>query len=190
VLIRAVEWIRRHRAPGESRRGFRESRILRAKCSRVLDVTRIIRGEVTQWKPCSTFASAPSSPKAAAGRRGRDKRKKEAKPHGEKIKLDRMQLFSCCLQAVSLSYSSIQVEKIYTPAKLHLHTQAENPSILLSAPTQEWMRGTRLLFSTALRGNGRKGSRLLKIENCWGFIIIYKSFLLSTKDRELNKTPC
>jgi len=48
-----------------------------------------------------------------------------------------MQLFSCCLQAVSLSYSSIQVEKIYTPAKLHLHTQAENPSILLSAPTQE-----------------------------------------------------
>jgi hypothetical protein len=65
------------------------------------------------------------------GRASRTRQKeKEAKPHGEKIKLDRMQLFSCCLQAVSLSYSSIQVEKIYTPAKLHLHTQAENPSIL------------------------------------------------------------
>jgi hypothetical protein len=123
----------------------------------------------------------PRAPRRRQGVADETKGKREAKPHGEKIKLDRMQLFSCCLQAVSLSYSSIQVEKIYTPAKLHLHTQAENPSILLSAPTQEWMRGTRLLFSTALRGHGWKGSRLRKDRKLLRFYNYLQVFFIISK---------
>lgn len=163
VLIRPVEWIRR--APREQKRekGF-ESRILRAKCSRVLDVTRIIRGEVTQWKPCSTFASAPSSPKAAAGRRGRDKRSKTTRR--ENKAWQDATLFLLFASSVSLIQAYKWKKSIYARETPLAHPGRKSLSILLSAPTQEWMRETRLLFSVKyraeLRANGWKGSTYKK----------------------------